>query len=78
MSRNHHGQGIRLTTSEATRREQELCAAALDSGEFDNMSDAEWVALCEKLGREEMAAAEEAAGCDVEPGLEEASDAVVS
>jgi hypothetical protein len=58
MSRNHHGHGIRLTTSEATRREQELCAQALDTGDFDDMSDAEWVALCEKLSREEDSADE--------------------
>ena len=28
--------------------EQELCNAALESGSFDTMSDAEWVELCRR------------------------------
>lgn len=38
--------------SEASRREQALCIDALDSGKYDDMSDAEWVALCERIARE--------------------------
>jgi hypothetical protein len=37
----------------ATRAEQALCLSALDSGEFDHLSDMQWVALCERLSREE-------------------------
>lgn len=29
--------------------EQTLCLEALESGAYDNMSDQEWVALCERL-----------------------------
>ncbi|HNR29437.1 MAG TPA: hypothetical protein PKI11_00980 [Candidatus Hydrogenedentes bacterium] len=35
--------------SAATRREQALCKAALESGDCDAMSDDEWVALCEAV-----------------------------
>ena len=38
--------------SEAERREQALCRAALDAGKYDNLSDAEWIALCEQIARE--------------------------
>jgi hypothetical protein len=44
--------GTRVDSAEAARREQELCVAAMDSGDFDDMSDADWVALCERLGRD--------------------------
>ena len=36
----------------ATRREQALCLAALDSHEYDKLSDDQWVSLCEKIGKE--------------------------
>lgn len=43
-----------IETSKATRRisindEQILCNEALASGQFDSISDDEWVALCEKV-----------------------------
>jgi hypothetical protein len=41
--------------SEAERREQALCRAALDAGKYDNLSDAEWIALCEQIARESKA-----------------------
>lgn len=41
--------------SEAERREQALCRAALDAGKYDNLSDAEWIALCEQIARETKA-----------------------
>jgi len=58
--------GVHLT--DGIRREQELCVEALDSGEYDTMSDAEWVALCEKLSRsvDKEKSAEKKAGEDAE------------
>lgn len=43
-----------IETTKATRRvqlndEQLLCNEALASGQFDAISDDEWVALCEKV-----------------------------
>lgn len=38
--------------TEASRREQELCLKALESGSFDEMSDEEWIALCEQTARD--------------------------
>ena len=40
-------------------REQALCAEALASGEFDDMSDSEWVAMCEEAAREQSASRQE-------------------
>ncbi|MCC6143520.1 MAG: hypothetical protein IT368_06910 [Candidatus Hydrogenedentes bacterium] len=39
--------------SGSMKREQALCMEALLSGEFDSLSDQEWVALCEKIAHEE-------------------------
>lgn len=39
-------------SSSANRREQALCIDALASGEYDDMTDQEWVELCERIGRE--------------------------
>lgn len=44
-------QAIIRHSSDAERREQALCADALSSGEFDAMSDDEWVLLCERAAR---------------------------
>lgn len=38
--------------TEASRREQELCLKALETGKFDEMSDDEWIALCEQTARD--------------------------
>ncbi len=38
--------------TDASRREQELCVNALETGDFDEMSDQEWVAMCERIARE--------------------------
>ncbi len=38
-------------------REQELCIEATESGQYDQMSDEEWVRLCEKISRESEVAA---------------------
>lgn len=46
--------------SAAVLREQELCAAALQSGSYDDMSDADWIALCEQVARDTGIAKEEA------------------
>ena len=52
MTRKHHRtESSGPPISEGTRREQALCLAALESGDYDNLSDAEWVALCEELAR---------------------------
>ena len=40
-------------TSDALRREQELCMEALSNGRYDNMSDADWVTMCEQIAHEE-------------------------
>jgi len=63
---------ISLRISDAIRREQELCVAALDSGEYDNLSDAEWVSLCEELNRKQHPAqeAKDAEQANVEPGAD--------
>jgi hypothetical protein len=52
--------------TDASRREQALCVQALSSGDYDNMSDGEWVALCEQVAREEAEAA--ASACAGEEG----------
>jgi len=33
----------------ALNEEQSFCLAALESGAFDDMSDQEWVAVCERI-----------------------------
>lgn len=33
-------------------REQALCMAALESGEYDSLSDNEWVELCERTAND--------------------------
>jgi len=38
--------------SGASRREQALCMHALETGDFDNMTDAEWLALCEQIAHD--------------------------
>ena len=42
--------------SDAARREQKLCVDAMHSGDYDDMTDAEWVLMCEQLAREGKAA----------------------
>jgi len=37
----------------ASKREQALCVEALASGKFDEMSDKDWVYLCESISRDE-------------------------
>ena len=39
-------------TAQATQREQALCLLAAESGEYDAMTDEEWVRLCEKTAHE--------------------------
>lgn len=36
-------------SSAVSSHEQELCNAALLSGQYDNMTDEEWVAMCERI-----------------------------
>ena len=38
--------------SAASRREQALCIDALESGEYDDLTDKEWVAMCERTARD--------------------------
>lgn len=38
--------------SAGSRREQALCEEAVLSGEYDDMSDAEWVTMCERIAQE--------------------------
>ncbi|HPO15388.1 MAG TPA: hypothetical protein PLI09_18235 [Candidatus Hydrogenedentes bacterium] len=38
--------------SAATVREQDLCRQALLSHEYDDMSDEEWILLCEKIAKD--------------------------
>lgn len=38
--------------STATYREQALCRLALESSKYDELSDDEWVTLCEKAAKE--------------------------
>lgn len=72
MSSKQPTTGLGKYDSEAYRREQEFCLDALDSGEFDNLSDAEWIALCERVAQKktslerELAAATAGAGGDSE------------
>ena len=35
--------------SAGTRREQAFCMSALETGDYDAMSDKEWVSLCEEV-----------------------------
>lgn len=62
MSSKNSSDGILRQAVMASRREQELCVTALESGHYDSMSDDEWVALCEQLARAELAEAEKAEG----------------
>ena len=34
---------------ESAQEEQDLCNEAVDSGKYDELSDAEWIALCEQI-----------------------------
>jgi hypothetical protein len=38
--------------SGGTKREQALCMEALLSGDFDSLSDQEWIALCEQIAHD--------------------------
>jgi hypothetical protein len=49
MSQKKYDAQIGRQQSEATRREQEFCMAVLESGEYDDLSDSEWIALCERV-----------------------------
>jgi hypothetical protein len=40
---------LKLARDHSITNEQTLCLEALESGAYDDMSDQEWVALCEKL-----------------------------
>ena len=42
--------GMGKYDSEGFQREQALCRDALATQDFDNLSDKEWVALCESVG----------------------------
>ena len=42
--------GMGKYDSESLRREQEFCLNALSSGDFDEMTDSEWIAMCEEVG----------------------------
>mgnify|MGYP006969385184 CR=1 FL=1 len=51
-------QGPRAAASTTIRnssiqREQELCLDAIESGDYDSMSDKEWIELCERAARED-------------------------
>jgi len=52
MSEKAHQQTTVRRGLTATHREQALCMAALESCEYDAMTDEEWVSLCEKVGKE--------------------------
>ncbi len=39
-------------TSNAIQREQELCLDALESGDYDTMTDKQWIELCEQASRD--------------------------
>ena len=53
--------GMGRYDSEECQREQALCRAALDSDAFDELTDRQWVAMCEQAarakGQEDFAAA---------------------
>ena len=51
MSKNNASPGGR-PVSAAVIREQELCASALESGSYDDMTDSDWVSLCEQVAKE--------------------------
>ena len=50
-TKRHHAQAGRHESA-SIRREQALCVGAMESGEYDAMSDTEWVLLCEMTARE--------------------------
>jgi hypothetical protein len=56
MSEKAHQQTTVRHGLTATHREQALCMAALESREYDAMTDEEWVSLCEKVGKEHLGA----------------------
>jgi len=58
---------------EAARSEQDLCLLALESGEFDTMTDDEWVLLCERIAKEVNNAAGSGTGSDGNVGARAAS-----
>lgn len=47
--------------SNSVELEQALCMDALTTGAYDEMSDEEWVAMCERVARENKASAPETA-----------------
>lgn len=59
MTGKNYNTQIGRQQSEATLREQALCMLALESGECDDMSDSEWIALCEKIAGGEHGVFEE-------------------
>lgn len=42
-----------LSRHNSIQREQELCLDAIESGNYDTMTDKQWVELCERTAREE-------------------------
>lgn len=65
---------VKHARAHALSDEQSLCLKALESGAYDDMSDQEWVALCERLAadarhHEDLVAAELAAGSDGETAM---------
>lgn len=46
------------------KQEQSFCRNALESGEYDRLSDEEWVALCERVSVKARSTAEEDLGTE--------------
>ncbi len=53
MKAKHANTAVGRHDSFGSRREQALCVDAVASGNFDTMTDTEWVAMCERVAREE-------------------------
>lgn len=51
MSSKNPISGMGRYDSEECKREQAFCLAALDSTDFDGLSDREWIAICEQVAR---------------------------
>ncbi len=61
MKAKHANTAVGRHDSFGSRREQALCVDAVASGNFDTMTDTEWVAMCERVAREERFAPDDSA-----------------
>ena len=55
MSSSERSSTARRAEDRSLVREQALCNEALESGEYDSISDEDWILLCERIAAEARA-----------------------